>query len=200
MKKYYKVLGLPLDATREDVKNARNNLLKKYHPDIYQGSMSFAEEKSAEINEAFEKISEFLDKQENSHAKENRKAGSDDVSSNQSWENEQEIRDEVRKKREEKERKAKEKIEKQQMSEQKRKIRKENRKKRREEKEKKIQEEIDKEERINRLTKDKPTIENTLIEDERNPEKTEKKILDFLIYGFIVMLILLVILYFTGVL
>ena len=71
VKRYYKILGLPLSASKEEVKNARNNLLKKYHPDRYQGSISFAEEKSAEINEAFEKISEFLDKQESQDAKQN---------------------------------------------------------------------------------------------------------------------------------
>ena len=71
VKKYYKILGLPLSASKEDVKNARNNLLKKYQPDRQQGSISFAEEKSAEINEAFEKSAEFLDKQESQHAKQN---------------------------------------------------------------------------------------------------------------------------------
>lgn len=195
MKNYYKILGLPLDASREEIKNARNNLLKKYHPDIYQGSIQYAEQKSAEINDAFEKICEFLDKQEKPSEENNVKENSENVSSNTSWEQEKEIREEARRKREKKENRAKEKAEKQQ----KREIRKENRKKKREEKERKFQEEIDEEERINRLTKDKPTIDNTLIEDERDPDKIEKTLLDFAIYGFIGMLILLLILYFTGV-
>ena len=50
MKQYYKVLGLPTNATFDEVKNARNSLLKKYHPDCYKGSISFAEEKTREIN------------------------------------------------------------------------------------------------------------------------------------------------------
>lgn len=198
MKKYYKILGLPLGASRDEIKNARNNLLKKYHPDIYQGSMSFAEQKSAEINDAFEKICEFLDKQEKP-SEEEKKASSENVSQNNNEAYEREIREEAKRKREEKENKAREKAEKQQKNEEKRKIRKEKRKNRKEEKERKLQEEIDEEERINRLTKDKPTIDNTLIEDERDPDKTEKTILDFTIYAFIGMLILLVILYFTGV-
>ena len=55
MKQYFKVLGLPTNANLEEVKHARNNLLKKYHPDCYKGSISFAEEKTREINEAFAK-------------------------------------------------------------------------------------------------------------------------------------------------
>ena len=46
MKQYFKVLGLPTNANLEEVKHARNNLLKKYHPDCYKGSISFAEEKT----------------------------------------------------------------------------------------------------------------------------------------------------------
>lgn len=206
MKKYYKVLGLPLNATREDIKSARNNLLKKYHPDIYQGSMSFAEEKSAEINEAFEKISEFLDKQERqnsssfqtqnnntSRSKKTQSSTADEKFSNQ-------IRSEIRRKREEKAKKLREKKERKLAREFRSKERKESREKRRISREEKSKSSLDEEEKINRLTKDRPTIDNTLIEDERNPEKIEKTILDFLIYGFIAVLILLVILYFTGVL
>ena len=213
MKKYYKILGLPLTASKEEVKNARNNLLKKYHPDHYQGSIRFAEEKSAEINEAFEKISDFLDKQESQDAKQNVKQTSSkeehfESARSYSFPSEDEqvekeraerIRAEIRRKREEKAQKLRQKREKQQERELKKQQRKEKRKNRKT-LEERYEEVLEENERITRLTKDKPTIENTLIEDERNPEKTEKTLLDFLIYGLIGMLVLLIILYFTGVL
>lgn len=213
VKRYYKILGLPLTASKEEVKNARNNLLKKYHPDRYQGSIRFAEEKSAEINEAFEKISDFLDKQESQDAKQNVKQTSSKEehfesakSSTVSSEDEQlekeraeKIRAEIRRKREEKARRLRQKREKKQERELKKQQRQEKRKNRKT-LEERYEEVLEENERITRLTKDKPTIDNTLIEDERNPEKTEKTLLDFLIYGLIGMLVLLVILYFTGVL
>ncbi len=64
MKEYYKTLGLPTESSREEIKNARNNLLKKYHPDCYFGSADYAERKTIEINQAFEAVMVYLDQQE----------------------------------------------------------------------------------------------------------------------------------------
>ena len=52
----YEILGLNSDATEEEVKNARNELLKKYHPDHNPGYVEEANEKCKEINEAYEAI------------------------------------------------------------------------------------------------------------------------------------------------
>lgn len=54
----YKVLGVAPTATDEEVKRAYRELAKKYHPDNYNDSplKSVAEEKMAEVNEAFQQI------------------------------------------------------------------------------------------------------------------------------------------------
>ncbi len=53
MKDYYKILGVPVDATEEDIKNAFRKLAFKYHPDKNPGNEKQAEEKFKEINEAY---------------------------------------------------------------------------------------------------------------------------------------------------
>jgi curved DNA-binding protein len=50
---YYEVLGVPRDATDEQVKNAFRKLARKYHPDVAKDKKQ-AEEKFKEINEAHE--------------------------------------------------------------------------------------------------------------------------------------------------
>ena len=57
MKDYYKVLGVPPDATIEEIKKQRNRLLKKWHPDyVYRQKdlVATATERVKEINEAWE--------------------------------------------------------------------------------------------------------------------------------------------------
>lgn len=56
MNKFYRILGVTENSTKEEIKNAHRNLLKKYHPDTYMGDKSFAEKKSAEINEAYAQV------------------------------------------------------------------------------------------------------------------------------------------------
>ncbi len=53
----YDTLNVRKNATQEEIKNSYKNLIKKYHPDIYQGDKSFAEKKSKEINVAYDILS-----------------------------------------------------------------------------------------------------------------------------------------------
>ena len=52
-KDYYGMLGVPKDASEEDIKKAFRHLARKWHPDVNPGNKQ-AEEKFKEINEAFE--------------------------------------------------------------------------------------------------------------------------------------------------
>ena len=58
MKNPYEVLGVPENATDEQIKQAYRDLAKKYHPDNYAASplADLAEEKMKEINEAYDSI------------------------------------------------------------------------------------------------------------------------------------------------
>ncbi|MBO7527679.1 MAG: DnaJ domain-containing protein, partial [Clostridia bacterium] len=53
MKNYYEVLGVGVNADLKQIKSAYLSLLKKYHPDIYEGDKEFAQQKTVEINEAY---------------------------------------------------------------------------------------------------------------------------------------------------
>ena len=61
MKNPYEVLGVPENASDEEIKTAYRNLAKKYHPDNYHDSplADLAEEKMKEINEAYDRICEM---------------------------------------------------------------------------------------------------------------------------------------------
>ncbi|MDR1943351.1 MAG: molecular chaperone DnaJ [Synergistaceae bacterium] len=50
-KDYYDILGVPRDATADDIKKAYRKMARKYHPDANQGNAD-AEKKFKEINEA----------------------------------------------------------------------------------------------------------------------------------------------------
>lgn len=58
MKDPYEVLGVPRDASEQEIKAAYKELVKKYHPDQYQDNplAEFAEEKMTEINAAYDQI------------------------------------------------------------------------------------------------------------------------------------------------
>lgn len=55
---YYKLLNVPTNANEKEIKKAYRNLAKKYHPDMYQGDKSVAEEKMQLINEAYDTLSD----------------------------------------------------------------------------------------------------------------------------------------------
>ncbi len=52
-KDYYQILGVPRDATADQIKKAYRNLAMQYHPDRNPGKEEWANEKFKEINEAF---------------------------------------------------------------------------------------------------------------------------------------------------
>ena len=53
---YYKILGIPKDATADQVKKAYRKLARKYHPDVNPGDKE-SERKFKELNEANEVLS-----------------------------------------------------------------------------------------------------------------------------------------------
>lgn len=53
---YYKILGIPKNATEKDIKKAYRKLARKYHPDLNPNDKE-AEKKFKEINEAHEVLS-----------------------------------------------------------------------------------------------------------------------------------------------
>lgn len=54
---YYKVIGVPRDASLDLIKKTFRALSKIYHPDVYIGDKKFAKEKIQEINEAYSVLS-----------------------------------------------------------------------------------------------------------------------------------------------
>lgn len=61
---YYEKLGLSKNATQKEIKDAYKNLVKKYHPDVYQGDKSYAEKMIKEINGAYDVLSDPIKKAE----------------------------------------------------------------------------------------------------------------------------------------
>lgn len=56
-KDYYAILGVPRDASEEEIKKAFRKLARQYHPDVAKDKKA-AEEKFKEINEAYEVLSD----------------------------------------------------------------------------------------------------------------------------------------------
>lgn len=52
-KDYYKILGVPKDASQEEIKKAFHSLAKKYHPDTNRGNTA-AKRTFQEIRDAYE--------------------------------------------------------------------------------------------------------------------------------------------------
>lgn len=57
-KEYYQILGVPRNATSEQIKKAYRKLAMQYHPDRNPGREEWANEKFKEINEAFSVLSD----------------------------------------------------------------------------------------------------------------------------------------------
>ena len=51
-KDYYEILGIPRDASQDDVRRAYRKLARRYHPDLNQESD--AEDRFKEVSEAYE--------------------------------------------------------------------------------------------------------------------------------------------------
>lgn len=54
---HYEILGVSRYATQAEIKAAYKTLIKRYHPDIYHGNKDFAEQKTKEINLAYNVLS-----------------------------------------------------------------------------------------------------------------------------------------------
>lgn len=61
----YKILGAKLNASEEQLRHYYNRLLKKYHPDTYQGDKQYATEKTMQIVEAYKTINKNFPPQKN---------------------------------------------------------------------------------------------------------------------------------------
>ncbi len=53
MENYYQLLGINAKANRDDIRKAYYKKLKQYHPDLYEGDKSFAEDMTSRLNEAY---------------------------------------------------------------------------------------------------------------------------------------------------
>lgn len=61
---HYEILGVKQNASQEEIRSAYKTLIKKYHPDLYQGDKSFADKKTKEINEAYDVLSDYTKRTE----------------------------------------------------------------------------------------------------------------------------------------
>lgn len=57
MEDFYKTLGISRHSTKEEIRKAYIDILKQYHPDVYQGDKVYAEQVTANTNIAFDFLS-----------------------------------------------------------------------------------------------------------------------------------------------
>ena len=69
MKNYYQILGVPENASHEDIKRAFRKLAFKHHPDTNPGNEKQAEERFKEINEAYGVLGDSVNRQRYDQAK-----------------------------------------------------------------------------------------------------------------------------------
>jgi len=75
MKDYYQILGVPDNASQEDIKRAFRKLAFKHHPDTNPGNERQAEEKFKEINEAYGVLGDKYKRQQYEFARRGQFAG-----------------------------------------------------------------------------------------------------------------------------
>ena len=82
MKNYYKILEVDKGASDEVIKVAYKSLVKKYHPDLNTGTeQSIAEEKIKEINEAYDILSDPVQREEYDKTIATKKISADELNS-----------------------------------------------------------------------------------------------------------------------
>lgn len=62
MENLYGLLGVPYTANNEELKKAYLTLLKKYHPDVFDGNKKQAEDYAAKVNVAYSVLSSSKDR------------------------------------------------------------------------------------------------------------------------------------------
>jgi len=77
MKDYYQILGVPDNASQEDIKRAFRKLAFKHHPDTNPGNEKQAEEQFKEINEAYGVLGDKPKRQQYDFARKGQFAGYD---------------------------------------------------------------------------------------------------------------------------
>jgi len=77
MKDYYQILGVPENASQEDIKRAFRKLAFKHHPDTNPGNEKQAEEQFKEINEAYGVLGDKYKRQQYDSARRGQFAGYD---------------------------------------------------------------------------------------------------------------------------
>ena len=55
---YYELLEIPENASDQEIRAAYLAMVKKYHPDTFEGNAQFAQERTGMINEAYETLSD----------------------------------------------------------------------------------------------------------------------------------------------
>lgn len=75
MKDYYQILGVPENASQEEIKKAFRKLAFKHHPDTNPGNEKQAEERFKEINEAYGVLGDSYKRQQYDFARKGQFAG-----------------------------------------------------------------------------------------------------------------------------
>src|SRR5438552_14846381 len=73
---YYEILGVPRNASEEDIKKAFRKLAREFHPDVAKNKKQ-AEEKFKEINEAYEVLGDAAKRKKYDELGENWRAGAE---------------------------------------------------------------------------------------------------------------------------